>query len=70
MNDVNQFDQQAYDSLKSLFETLMLRMVDRVKKDQDWVADFDKLCKTFNDQADSTMRLMQQVRQRGVDSVQ
>lgn len=64
-----ELDQQVYDSLKSLFETLMLRMVDRASKGQDWQTDFDKLCGTFNDQADSNMRLMQRVRKMPAESV-
>lgn len=55
-------DRQVYDSVKSMFETLMLSTIDKAVNGGDWQTGCDKLIEVFNSQADSNYKLLQQVR--------
>ena len=63
MSDMHEMDRQLYDSMKSMFETLMLTTINKAVNGGDWQTGYDKLIEVFNNTADSNMRLMQRVRE-------
>lgn len=63
MSDMHEMDRQLYDSMKSMFETLMLTTINKAVNGGDWQTGYDKLIEVFNNTADNNMRLMQRVRE-------
>lgn len=57
-------DRQVYDSVKSMFETLMLSTIDKAVNGGDWQTGCEKLIEVFNSQADSNLNMLRKLREK------
>ncbi len=56
MAELPDIDDMMYESLKALFETVMLRMVEKAANGESYHDDFALIQKTFNNNVDSLKR--------------
>lgn len=57
-------DKNIYDSMKSMFETLLLSTINKAVAGEDWQSHADKLIKVFNDTADSNLSMLRKLREK------
>lgn len=57
-------DKSIYDSMKSMFETLLLSTIQKAAAGEDWQSHADKLITVFNDTADSNLRMLRELREQ------